>query len=135
MEISNLVEKMDLIFARKQRGANTVHRRVAPTLLKERRYSRSIESLGPAASPHNRIRPSRPKTLQTSCRPHPSRSRDHRSQSYSRLTHGVSQSREISGKRGDALTVATIVSLATVIGDKRHGVIWGYQPRICRGKF
>jgi len=99
VEVSNLVEKVDLIFARKQCGANTVHRCVAPTLLKEKRYSRSTESPGPGAPPHNRIHPSRPKILQISCRLHPSRSRGHRSQSYSRLTHGIGQPRGSQGEK------------------------------------
>lgn len=41
MKVSNLVKEVDLIFACKQRGANAVHRRVAPTLLKETSNVRS----------------------------------------------------------------------------------------------
>ena len=91
VEVSNLIEKMDLILARKQCGTNTVHWRVTPTLLKESRHSRCAASLGSAASPHNRTRPSRPKTLRTSRRPRPSRSQGHRSQSYSRLAREIGQ--------------------------------------------
>jgi hypothetical protein len=36
VEVTNFVEKVDLIFARKQRRAYAVYRRVAPPLLKER---------------------------------------------------------------------------------------------------
>jgi RNase P protein component len=35
MEVPDLIEEVDLVFARKKRCANAVNRRVAPTLLKE----------------------------------------------------------------------------------------------------
>jgi len=98
VEVSNLIEKVDLILARKQCGANTVHWRVAPTLLKEERRSRSVQSLRPGALPRSKIHPSRPKTPQTWNRLHLSRSRGRQSQSCSRLTR--TKSVRFSGKMG-----------------------------------
>ena len=47
VEVSNLVEEVDLIFPGEQRRANTVHRRVPPSLIKEMCHSRVLKKSAP----------------------------------------------------------------------------------------
>lgn len=49
--------------------------------------------------------------------------------------HNIGQVQGNLGKRENILTVATIISFSTIIGDKPHGVISRYESRIRCGKF
>ena len=90
MKVSNLIEKMYLAVARKQHNANTVHQHAAPTLLKEKGYSRSTDK-------------HRPRCLTSSTLDKlsvDSRSRSHRSKNHSRLIQEAGNPVRSQGKEG-----------------------------------